>query len=176
MKNANHRSSDDETAEGGSTNTDCHQDSDVSFMKDSDEEIDTVEIEKEECIEYLKRSTATAVERMKAAKIPCWIETHRRMKWRLAVTIASLQDERWTKSKWNPGLSTKYQTNRPVGRPKKRWEDEINEFLKSEETEMTNGNEIKKQRHLEWKANMQKQQPQHLLTENTAEGSSTRSS
>ena len=30
-----------------------------------------------------------------------------------------------------------YQTNRPVGRPKKRWDDEINEFLKLEETETT---------------------------------------
>ena len=64
-ENANHRDSDDETAEGSSTTTDCDQDSDVSFMKDSDEEIDTAEIEEEE-----------------------WIETHRRMKWRLAMRIA----------------------------------------------------------------------------------------
>ena len=55
-------------------------------MKDSDEEIDTVEIEEE-------RTTAIAIERMKAAKIPCWIETHRRKKWRLAMRIASLPDE-----------------------------------------------------------------------------------
>ena len=98
------------------------QDSDVSFMKDSDEEIDTVENEKEE-----------------------WFETHRRMKWRLAMRIASLPDERWTKkaAKWNPGLSTKYQTNKPVERPKKTWEDEINEFLKPDETETTKGNEMK---------------------------------
>ena len=49
-------------------------------MKDTDEEIDTAEIHEEEWIECVKRSTATAVERMKAGKIPCWIETHRRMK------------------------------------------------------------------------------------------------
>ena len=54
-------------------------------MNDTDEEIDTAEIAEEECFEYLKRSTAKAVERMKAAKIPHWIETHRRMKWRLAM-------------------------------------------------------------------------------------------
>ena len=50
-------------------------------MKDSDEEIDTAEIEEEE-----------------------WIETHRRMKWRLAIRIASLPDERWTKkaATWDP--------------------------------------------------------------------------
>ena len=29
--------------------------------------------------------------------------------------------------------------------PKKRWEDEINEFLKPEETETTTGNEMKQQ-------------------------------
>ena len=91
-------------------------------MKDTDEEIDTAEIEEEEWIEYMKRSTATAVEGMEAAKIPCWIETHRRMKWRLAMTKASLPNERWaTKApEWNPGLSVKHQTYRPVGRPKKR--------------------------------------------------------
>ena len=59
--------------------------------------------------------------------------------------IVSLPDERWTKkaAKWNPGLSTKHQTNRAVQRPKKRWEDEVNDFLKPEETEETKGNEIK---------------------------------
>ena len=83
-------------------------------MKDTDEEIDTAEIEEEEWIEYMKRSTATAIKRMKAAQIPCWIETHRRMKWRLAMRIASLPDERWARkaAEWNPGLSTMHQTNR----------------------------------------------------------------
>ena len=67
------------------------------------------------------------------------------MKWRLAMRIASHPDERWAKkaAEWNPGLSIKHQIYSPVGRPKKRWEDEINEFLKPEETEETKGNEIK---------------------------------
>ena len=78
---ANHRGSDEETADGSSSNTDHDQDSDFSFMKDNDAEIDTGEIEEEDWIEHTKRSTATAVEEMKAAQIPCWIETHRRMKW-----------------------------------------------------------------------------------------------
>ena len=34
-------------------------------MKDTDEEIDTGEIEEEDGIEYMKRSTAAAVEKMK---------------------------------------------------------------------------------------------------------------
>ena len=114
---ANHRSSDEETAEGSSSNTCCDQDSDISFMKDSDQEIDTGEIEEEDWIEYLRRSTSIAVERMKTAKkIPRWAETHRRMNWRLAMRIVSVPDERWTKkaATWNPGLSTKYQTTRTV--------------------------------------------------------------
>ena len=60
---ANHRSSDEETAEGISSNTDFDQDSDTV-------EIDTSEIDEEDWIEYLKRSTSIAVERMKTAKIP----------------------------------------------------------------------------------------------------------
>ena len=67
------------------------------FMNDTDGEIDTGQIEEEDWIEYMKRTTDTSVERMKAAKIPCWIEAHRRMKWPLAMRIASLPDERWAK-------------------------------------------------------------------------------
>ena len=116
---ANQRTSDEETAEGSGSNTDCDQDSDISFMKDTDEEMDTGETDEENWIEYLKRSTDIADERMKTAKIPCWIETHRGIKWRWATRLASLPDERWTEkaAKRKPGLSTKHQTNRPVGRP-----------------------------------------------------------
>ena len=40
-------------------------------------------------------------------------------------------------AEWNPELSSKYRTNRAIGRPRKRWEDDINKFLKQvvEETE-----------------------------------------
>ena len=80
-----HKCSGDETVEGSSSTTDCDQDSDVSFVNDTDEEIDTAEIDQEERIEYIKRSTAEAEELMKKANIPYWIETHRGMKWRLAM-------------------------------------------------------------------------------------------
>ena len=36
---------------------------------------------------------------------------------------------------WNPELSMKYKTYRAVGRPKKRWEYEIKNFLRPERTE-----------------------------------------
>ena len=138
-----HKSSEDETVEGSSSNTDCDQDSDVSFANDTDEENGTPEIEQEDWIEYRKRSTAEAEERMNAAKIPCWIETHRRMKWRLAMRITSLPKETWARkaAEWNPGHNTKIKTCRAVGRPTKRWEDEINDFL------ATKGSDIKTTTH-----------------------------
>ena len=55
-----------------------------------------------------------------------------KMKWKLALRIATSPSERWLikAAEWNPELSSRYRTNRAIGRPRKRWEDDINEFLK----------------------------------------------
>ena len=90
--------------EGDSTNTGCDQDSDVSFQSDSDDGVHTAEVKEEEWFERIKRNTRDAEDKMRAANIPCWIEAQRKMKWRLAVRIASHPEERWTKvaATWNP--------------------------------------------------------------------------
>ena len=77
-----------------------------------------MEIEEEEWIEHIRRSTREAEEQMKKANIPYWIEAHRKMKRRLAMRTASLLEERWSRkiSEWDSGVKT----NRPVGRPKKK--------------------------------------------------------
>ena len=126
---------DKETEEGSDHNSDKDQDSDVTFQDDIDEEIDTTEKE-EEWIEYIKRSTKEAEEYMKNMKIPCWIEIHRRQKWRMTSRIASLPKEIWTSKifHWHPGLDNKIKTRRLVGRPKRRWEDDINEFIRPGDT------------------------------------------
>ena len=82
---------------------------------------------------------------MKTTKIQCWIKTRRRMKWRLAMRIASLPDEKWAvkAAQWNPELNTKYKTYRALEGPKRRWEDKIDEFLKPEETKTTTGCDMK---------------------------------
>ena len=71
--------------EENSTETGFDQDSNVSFRSDSDDDMDMVEIEEEELIEYIKRSTGDAEEKLRTASIPCWIEAQRKMKWRLAI-------------------------------------------------------------------------------------------
>ena len=80
---------DEETGEGSEQCSNCDQDSDVSFHEDADEEIDRCEKE-EEWIEFIKRSMKEAEDHMKKMKIPCWFETHRRLKWRMAMRIAPL--------------------------------------------------------------------------------------
>ena len=34
---------------------------------------------------------------------------------------------------WHPGLDTSIRARRQVGRPKRIWEDDLNEFMKTEE-------------------------------------------
>ena len=59
------------------------------FQEEADEEIDATENE-EDWIEIIKRSNKEAEEHMKKYKIPCWVEVHRRSKWRMARRIVSL--------------------------------------------------------------------------------------
>ena len=51
--------------------------------------------------------------------------------------IATSPSERWLMkaAEGNPEFRSKYRTNRAIGRPKKRWEDDINEFFKLVEEE-----------------------------------------
>ena len=127
-------------------------------MDDSDEDIDTAEIEVVVWIEYIKRSTREAEEKMRAASVPFWIETQRRMKWGLAMRIASHPETTRTKkaATWNPGLCIAAEACRAVGRPKKRWEDDINHFLKPEETDETKGNDLRNNDTWIWAAKDQK--------------------
>ena len=55
---------DEETGEGSEHSSNKDQDSDVSFQKDTDEEIDKSE-QDEEWIEFIKRNTKEAEDHMK---------------------------------------------------------------------------------------------------------------
>ena len=88
-------STDDESGDGQSTRTQNDVDSEVSFEDDADEEIDTTVIEEEDWIEYIKRSTEDAMEKMAHTKIRCWNRTHKKMKWKLTQRKATSPSERW---------------------------------------------------------------------------------
>ena len=68
---------------------------------------------------YMKWSTAVAVEWMTAAKIPCWIETHKEEwngAWQWDLHRYQMNDAAKKAATWNHGLSTKIKTCRSVGR------------------------------------------------------------
>ena len=97
----------DESDYGKSDTSHNDQDSDVSLEIDNDEEIDAAEVKEEEWVEYIERSTIEVVEKMENEKIRCWKTTQRKMKWRLAMRIATSPSERWLikAAEWNPELS-----------------------------------------------------------------------
>ena len=109
-------------------------------------------IEEEDWIEYIYRSTEDVMEKMECAKIRCWNRTHKKMKWNLALRIATSPRERWLKkaAEWNPELSSRYRTNRAIGRPRKRWEDDINEFQTQEFEEIENPIESSNKTNKTW--------------------------
>ena len=53
-------------------------------------------------------------------------------------------------AEWSPDLSSRYKTNRAIGRPRKRWEDDINEFLKQIREEKENPIERSNQTNKNW--------------------------
>ena len=71
-------STDDESGDDQSTKTQDDVDSEVTFEDDPDQEMDAITIEEEEWIDYIKRSTVDALEKMEHAKIRCWNRTHKK--------------------------------------------------------------------------------------------------
>ena len=145
-------STDDESGDGQSTTTHNDVDSEVSFEDDADDEIDTTLIEEEDWIEYIKRSTEEAMYKMESAKIRCWNKTHK--KWN-GNWHWEPQHHR-VKGGWKRlvnGTQNWAQFSRPTERledRRKRWEDDINEFLKQEFEENENPIESSNQTNKTW--------------------------
>ena len=98
----------DESEDGQSSNTHNDQDSDVSFETDTDEETDTTEIEEEDWIEYIKKEAqTTSWKRWRIRRFDAGNKTHKKMKRRLALRMATSPSERWLMkaAEWNPELS-----------------------------------------------------------------------
>ena len=74
---------------------------------DQDEEIDKVD-------RIHQKKHRRSRRHMEKMKIHWRIETNRRMKWRMAMRIASVPEERWTSKiiEWNPGVGGKTDTRR----------------------------------------------------------------
>ena len=78
-------STDDESGDGQSTKSKDDVDSEVTLEEDSDEEMDTIEIEEEDWIEYIKRSTADAFGQDGTCKDSLLEQDTQKKKWKLAL-------------------------------------------------------------------------------------------
>ena len=68
----------DESEDGQNSVSHNDQDSDVSFESDNDEEIDAAEIEEEDWVDYIRKSTNEATENMGNEKNRGWKKTHKK--------------------------------------------------------------------------------------------------
>ena len=82
-------------------------------------------------VDFIKRATHDAEEKLHRLDIEDWVSAQRRRKWNVAHRIAMQSSDRWSNraATWNPDLTSNVAA-RPQGRPKKRWHDDINELLK----------------------------------------------
>ena len=79
-------STDDESGDGQSTKTQDDVDSEVTFEDDPDEEMDTTTIQVEAWIDYIKRITVDALDKMEHAN-SMLEQDPQKMKWKLALKL-----------------------------------------------------------------------------------------
>ena len=58
-----------DSEEGNRTSTGCDQDSIIFLQSDSNDDMDTADVEEEDWIEYMKRSTRDTEDKMRAGNI-----------------------------------------------------------------------------------------------------------
>ena len=122
-------------SEEKSTSIEHNQDSSVSFESDTDDSTSGAETEEEDWIDKIKRSTRESEEKMRTFNISCWIETERKLKWRLAIRIASHSGERWTK---------KQQEGTQASAPQQKQADTLEDQERDGKTTSTNPSEMTK--------------------------------
>ena len=86
--------------------------------------------------EWVRRATHQVEDQLKKLNMDSWVVQVRQKQWRLAQRIASQDPLRWSRlaASWDPVLffdGPRSTAHRPSARPKKRWSDDINKFLRN---------------------------------------------
>ena len=76
-------------------------------------------------------------EELKKANIEEWSAQWRRRKWKWDVKLADPENGKWsaTITKWQPWLHSQYLCSRRQARPKRRWDQDFLDYLKSDGTQ-----------------------------------------
>ena len=86
--------------------------------------------ELEPWVEWVKRATREAESKMEELQLDRWTTSQKRAKWSWAHRTQQLSNDKWTKivAKWEPEQTAN--CSRSQGRPRLRWADDIQSFLK----------------------------------------------
>jgi len=78
-------------------------------------------------IDWLRRCTHNAEQKMRSLGMEDWVSTQRRRKWRWAQRVATDTFDKWTlkAALWDPTLDATHNPRRRPGRPVTRWVDDI---------------------------------------------------
>ena len=82
--------------------------------------------------EFIKRATRAVETQLAKLHIEEWTTYYLRKKWRWASRTAQQPTNRWSRlaAQWDPQLINPRRAHRPQARPCKRWDDDINTFLR----------------------------------------------
>jgi len=83
--------------------------------------------------DFLKRMAQETDEHLERSGIPSWIAKWRTKKWRWAQKLYEEKGQKWCQlaTSWKPLLHSEDATTRKKARPKKRWDDDINNAVKA---------------------------------------------
>ena len=98
----------------------------ASDVSETSENTDVEDDLQESWVDFVKRSTHTALEAAEMADVKDWVILQRERKWRWAGHVARRSDGRWSTALLSWILQG---GRRSRGHPAKRWGDEINTFF-----------------------------------------------
>ena len=83
--------------------------------------------------DFLKRTAQWTDEQLEKANLCQWSVQWRRIKWKWAAKLADAENSKWSAvaTMWQPLLHSRFPCGRLQARPKKRWEQDIVDFLAS---------------------------------------------
>ena len=89
------------------------------------------EIELEPWTEWIQRATHEAENRMKRLNLEDWVSLQRRRKWKWAQRVATCTGDSWILDAvtWDPYPRVSTAESRRVGRPAKRWSDDLRQYI-----------------------------------------------
>jgi len=84
-------------------------------------------------VDWIKRVTQHAEQQLGKLNINTWIHTIRTRKWRFLARVVKMPSNRWTKVAllWAPQTTSKT-ARRSEGHPRKRWTDDIDDYLQTQ--------------------------------------------